>query len=233
MKTQHIIPAIIPDSLLYLQSRLKEVRGFVRRVQIDVMDGTYVPVTTWPYDNSSREAFESKKKEGEGIPYWQDFDFEIDLMVENPENKILDWALVGARCVIVHVESTKNVSEVIDKCYENRLEVALALKPSTDISVLSENINRVLFVQVMGSDRIGHNGVSLDERVLDKIREIKNKWTETVVGVDIGVNEETIPSLCEAGATRFASGSAVFNYASPVGAISNLENIVSKNIKDK
>ncbi len=233
MKTQHIIPAIIPDSLLYLRSRLRDVRGFVRRVQIDVMDGSYVPITTWPYDNSSRKAFESKKKEGESIPYWQNFEFEIDLMVEKPEDKILDWALVGARCIIVHVESTKDVGRVIKKCHENRLGVALALKPSTDINMLSENIKSVLFVQVMGSDKIGYSGVTLDETALNKIREIKSKWPEIVVGVDIGVNEETIPSLCEVGATRFASGSAVFNYASPAAAISNLESIVSKNIKNK
>ena len=232
MKTQHIIPAIIPDSLLYLQSRLKEVRGVVRRVQVDVMDGSYTPVTTWPYDNSSRKAFESEKKETEGIPYWQDFEFEIDLMTEKPEDKILDWSLAGARCIIVHVESTDDVSGVVDKCHENRLEVALALKPSTNIESLSENISRVLFVQVMGSDKIGYNGVPLDDMALNKIREIKDRWPHAVVGVDIGVNEETLPSLCKAGATRFASGSAVFSFASPVGAISNLEDIVSESIKE-
>jgi ribulose-phosphate 3-epimerase len=231
MITQHIIPAIIPDSLEHLESRLSEMRGAVKRVQVDVMDGTYTKNTSWPYSGVQKEAFEAIRREDEGLPYWQEFDFEIDLLLEKPEKRIDEWALAGAACLIVHVESTDKLDDIASECNNRRIEMALALKPSTDIQKLSSQIERALFVQVMGNDRIGYHGVTLDKKVLDKIREIKKQWPHSEVGVDIGVNTETLPQLIEAGAERFACGSAVFNFTDPSSAIVHLENIVSTHTK--
>ncbi len=232
MKTQHIIPAIIPDSLTHLQSRLKDVEGVVGRVQIDVMNGTYAPTSSWPYAGVEREAFEAIRREDQGLPYWQEFDFEIDLLLEKPEEHVAEWALAGAQCLIVHVESTKEMEKIFAECQERRMEIALAIKPSTSIELLAPYIERALFVQVMGSDRIGYHGERLDERVFHMIQSIRSRWPNVEVGVDIGVSEETLPTLCEAGATRFAAGSAVFNYSTPAGAISHLESIVRSNLKN-
>jgi ribulose-phosphate 3-epimerase len=223
MKIQHIIPAIIPDSLEQLERKLREVKGIAHRVQIDVMNGTYAPGKSWPYDGAGREAFEAIRREDSGLPYWQDFDFEIDLLLKNPEERIDEWALAGAACLVAHVESTDKLAEFIATCADKRLEVGLALKPSTDIELLASHIQDAAFVQVMGNDHIGKNGVPLDERVFDKIKEIKWRWSDVVVGVDIGVNEETLPKLMEAGATRFASGSAIFESGDAVRMWKNLE----------
>lgn len=232
MKTQHIIPAIIPDSLTHLQSRLNDVHGVVRRVQIDVMDGTYAPTISWPYSGVDRESFEATRKEDQGLPYWQDFDFEIDLLLTKPEERISEWALAGATCFIVHIESTEKIDEIAKKCFELRIEMALALKPSTNIDLLASHVDQALFVQVMGNDKIGYHGVDLDPSALDSIRAIKQRWPDTIVGVDIGVSAETLPELCRAGATRFAAGSAVFNFSSPAGAISHLESITTECLKN-
>jgi ribulose-phosphate 3-epimerase len=227
---QHIIPAIIPDSYDQLQSRLREVKGIVNRIQIDVMNGTYAPTSSWPYAGADREAFEAIRREDQGLPYWQDFDFEIDLLLKNPEERISEWALAGASCLIFHVESTDKLEEIAHECYERRIEMALALKPSTDIELLAPFIDRALFVQVMGNDRIGYHGVSLDAKALDTIRAIKARWPNVVVGVDIGVSAETLPKLCQAGATRFVAGSAIFNFNTPAGAISHLESVLKHHL---
>ena len=227
MRIQRIIPAIIPDSLTHLQSRLREVHGVVRRVQIDVMDGTYAPTSCWPYSGAGREAFESIRREDQGLPYWQDFDFEIDLLLKKPEERISEWALAGVACLIFHVETTDKLVEIAHECYTRRIEMALALKPSTDIEALAPYIERALFVQVMGNDRIGYHGVDFDTTALKTISAIKTRWPATTVGVDIGVSTETVTLLCNAGATRVAAGSSVFNFSSPAGAISHLEKIVA------
>jgi ribulose-phosphate 3-epimerase len=227
MKIQHIIPAIIPDSLEQLERKLRDIRGTAHRVQIDVMDGTYASGKSWPYDGAGREAFEAIRREDDGLPYWQDFDFEIDLLLKNPEERIDEWALAGAACLIAHVETTEKFADFIAACKDKRLEVALALKPSTEIEMLAPYVADAVFVQVMGNDLIGRNGVPLDERVFDKIKEIKWRWSEAVVGVDIGVNEETLPKLLEAGATRFASGSAIFESGDAVRAYKQLEALAS------
>jgi len=227
MRIQHIIPAIIPDSLEQLERKLRLVKGITHRVQIDVMDGTYTGGKSWPYDGVDREAFEAIRREDEGLPFWQDFDFEIDLLLKEPEERIEEWSLAGASCLIVHVESTTKMKEIMETCATKRLEVGLALKPSTDIDVLEPYIKDAMFVQCMGNDLIGRNGVPLDERVYEKIRSIKKRWPDVVVGVDIGVSEDTIPRLIEAGATRFASGSAVFEGGDAERSWKKLEAIAS------
>ncbi|HCC05218.1 TPA: hypothetical protein DEP58_02835 [Patescibacteria group bacterium] len=233
MRVQRIIPAIIPDSLTHLQSRLREVQGVVNRVQIDVMDGTYAPRVSWPYSGAGREAFEAIRREDEGLPYWQDFDFEIDLLLRNPETRIPEWGLAGVACLIFHIETTEKIETIAQECYERRIEMALALRPSTNIELLAPYIERALFVQVMGNDRVGYHGVSLDTSALATISAIKARWPKTTVGVDIGVSAETLPELCSAGATRFAAGSAVFNFSSPAGAISHLEGVATSCIDKK
>jgi ribulose-phosphate 3-epimerase len=228
MKVATIIPAIIPDTYDRLESSLREVLHVAHRVQIDVMDGTYTPSVSWPYSTVDREVFESIRREDQGLPYWQDFDFEIDLMVQDPERRIEEWALAGATSVIVHVESTQKLDDIFSYCGDRRIEVALALKPSTDISVLAPYIDQAIFIQCMGNDRIGYHAVKLDPSVYEKIRAIKTQWPATVVGVDIGVSETTIPALFEAGASRFASGSAIFDRHDAKDAVVRLEALVAQ-----
>ena len=197
------------------------------------MDGTYAPKPSWPYSGAGREAFEAIRREDEGLPYWQDFDFEIDLLLRNPETRIPEWGLAGVACLIFHIETTEKIEEIAQECYERRIEMALALKPSTNIEILAPYIERALFVQVMGNDRIGYHGMDFDIKALATISAIKTRWPRTTVGVDIGVSAETLPDLCKAGATRFAAGSAVFNFSSPAGAISHLEGIAASCLENK
>lgn len=226
MKTQHIIPAIIPESLEHLRSHLRDMRGVARRVQIDVMDGTYAPTSSWPYVGASKEAFEAIRREDSGLPYWQEFSFEIDLMVREPEKRIQEWALAGVSGIIFHLESTQQLNVIAEECHKRRIEMGIAIKPSTDIALLAPHIDRALFIQVMGNTRIGYHGVALEEDALTTIQMIKERWPHVTVGIDIGVSTETIPKLCNAGATRFAAGSAVFGYGVPANAFAHLENLV-------
>ena len=234
MKThQHIVPAIIPDSITHLRSRLNEVHGVAQRIQIDVMNGSYTPSVSWPYIGTKHEVLAVMHEDNwEGLPYWQDFEFEIDLLIEKPEDSIAQWASVGVACLIVHVESTQKLQEIQEECYSRRLEMALAIKPSSDSNLLEPYVEQALFVQVMGSDRIGYNGVELEDVAIDKVREIHKRWPNLTIGVDIGVNAETLPKLCDAGATRFAAGSAVFNFGSPSGSVAHLENVAVRCIKN-
>ncbi len=46
---QRIIPAIIPESLDHLTACIERVRPFAHEVQVDIVDGHFVPFTSWPY----------------------------------------------------------------------------------------------------------------------------------------------------------------------------------------
>ena len=56
--------------------------------------------------------FDAIIAEEEGMPRWEDINFEVDLMVENPEAVVSKWVSAGASRVIVHVESMKDFEKI-------------------------------------------------------------------------------------------------------------------------
>lgn len=209
-----IIPAILPKSFNGLEGNLSRIRGVARAVQIDVCDGVFVPNTTWPY--ADRAVFETIISEKEGLPFWEDFDFEIDLMVQFAKADALEWVQAGAARIIVHVES-EDAHDALEALQEFRsldggpgIEVALAISLDTPIEKLESLVQYGSEIQVMGIARIGFQGELFDERAIARVRELKQLYPDFTIGVDGGVTLGIVGVLVEAGATRIAVGSALF-----------------------
>jgi len=229
----HVVPAIIPHSYADIKNRMAQVRTYVERVQIDIMDGDFAPEPSWPYVGNEDNMFERVISEEEPMPYWKEVNFEVDLMVTRPADVLDNWIDAGARGLIIHVESEGDVGEMIRHIRHRsgggdlflHTSIGLAFTPSTSLSVLEPYMDRADFVQCMGNDKIGFHGVDLDERVYDILHTLRERYPEHGRAVDIGVNEETAPRLVEAGCTKLVSGSAIFdadNIGAQVAAFQNL-----------
>ncbi len=82
----------MPTSFADLEEKLSFVAGLTPLVQIDVMDGRLTSKKTWPYIFTELDKnFGSILREEEGFPFWNDVDFEVDLMVKEPEKIWRDW----------------------------------------------------------------------------------------------------------------------------------------------
>src|SRR3989344_4452527 len=125
-----VLPAIIPQTKQQLEEEIKKVSGFAKLVQVDISDGKFTSVKTWPYNGRDGEFFEQLKREEIGWPNWQDVEFEIHLMAQNPENVVGDWVHTGVSAVVAHIEATQDFQRVIDICRESAVEVGIAIKPS-------------------------------------------------------------------------------------------------------
>ena len=101
----------------------------------------------------------------------------------------------------------------------------LGIKPSVDVDLLEPFLPEIDFVQFMGNDVVGHSGIELDPSVINKIKYFHDRHPSVEIQIDIGVNEETIPKLKEAGATRFVSGSSIFSAPNIKEAIEKLQNL--------
>ena len=77
----------------------------------------------------------------------------------------------------------------------------------------------------MGNDKIGYHGVELDEKVYEKIKILREKYSDLPIAVDIGVNETTAPLLIQAGATKLVIGSAIFNTDDIIGTVERFRNL--------
>ena len=213
------IPAIIPKNLKDLYEKADSVREYVSTVQVDIMDGKFAPVKSWPYNDLLQ--FENLAKEGK--PLLGNLQYELDMMIERPEKTVHKWMEIGVKAIIIHIDSTEVLDKIIQKTKERGVAVGLALRPHTDIEVLERWIQDIDFVQFMGNQKIGYHGVKLDESVIEKIRELRKKHKDLSISIDIGVNFETAPKLVEAGVNKLISGSTIFKSENIKTAIQKLQ----------
>ena len=104
------------------------------------------------------------------------------------------------------------------------MSVGVAIKPSTDISKLEPFVSGVDFIQVMGSDELGKHGVELEDKAVDMIKALRERYPERIIAIDIGVSEETAGMLVDAGVTKLISGGAILNAAHPEEVYNYLKN---------
>lgn len=207
-----IVPAIIPESFEEIEEKVSKVLGLVDTVSVDITDGMFTPSKSWPFAGKDDHAFQNLIDGDQKLPHAEKISYEIDMMVREPVKYISDWLQVGAENFVLHLGSDTDESllETMERIENEGKRVGVAITPS----VLTEDLEAFLsvadFVQIMGSDKIGYNGVPLDERVYQKISEVKDMYGEVTISIDIGVNRETAPKLVSAGATKLVSGSGIY-----------------------
>ncbi|MEK9181824.1 MAG: hypothetical protein AAB786_02270 [Patescibacteria group bacterium] len=237
-----IIPAVLPKNYEDLKNKISLIRGVVSVAQIDICDGIFVESITWPFsakamqgepflENNLDEHFLKILNEEEGIPFWEEVEFELDLMVGSAVENFDIYTKLGPKRIIFHLEAVgeleefKNFLEGIDPFMRDVMEIGVAINPATPIEQIFSLISHLDFVQCMGNDKIGYHGVELDEKVYEKIKILREKYSDLPIAVDIGVNETTAPLLIQAGATKLVIGSAIFNTDDIIGTVERFRNL--------
>lgn len=188
------------------QTREAEAAG-VDAVQIDVMDGRFVPNITFGPGvvRSLRPLVE--------LP------LDVHLMIVEPERHIEAFAEAGADRIIVHQEATPHLHHVLQTIRELGIEAGVSINPGTPPAVLEEVLDLTDLIQVMTVDP-GWGGQAFLHGQLDKIRRLKlmlgERGLDVPIGVDGGIDATTAPLVVEAGATMFVSGSSIYNDRAPV-----------------
>lgn len=205
-----VVPAILVHDVETFQQRLDALRGTADLVSIDIMDGTFVPQTSFA------DAQDVAKQN-------LDVYLELDLMVNDPLPYIRAWALLPNTVrAIVHAEITDDPRELIRAIHELGLEAGLAFLPATPITDIEHVLNDVDLILIRGNEP-GASGRPLDPSAIEKIRTLRRTAPHLVIEVDIGVNLETIPSLVMAGADILVANSAIFSSKNPCLAFETLQ----------
>jgi ribulose-phosphate 3-epimerase len=174
----------------------------VDRIQIDVMDGRFVPNIT--FGTLAVESLRPLTK----------LTLEAHLMVTPPEGFIEKFARAGADTIIIHQESTPHLHRALQHIHALGKKAGVALNPASPASLLSEVIHQVDLVLVMTVNP-GFGGQNFIPETLGKIREVRNtlrlRGLDCEVEVDGGINLETALRVVEAGADVLVAGSAVYD----------------------
>lgn len=208
---QRVVPAILTANPDELRESLKMLKGHTNWVQIDIMDGKFVPST-------SINLFEL----GEASQF---FNLEIHLMVQAPAKYLEDCKSIGAKRVIFHLEAAQKPEAVIQKMEEYKFQKVMAINPPTHVSRLAPYIQKLDAVLVM-SVNPGFQAQEFMPSVLVKISEIRKLKADILIGLDGGINSENIKRVFDAGADYVGVGSAITKSEDPVGVLKELEALV-------
>ncbi len=221
-----IIPALIPQNLNIVREQFGKILGVAKKVQIDIVDGEYAPVKTWPFNGDQPDEMLSIARGEMEFPYINDFVVEVDMLLLHPIEYLPDLISMGAKSFVIHLDSTDHLKECLETIKNcPGCEAGVGVKPSSNMDLLETFVSDANFVQFMGNEKVGYNGVELEKTVLEKIKIFHDRHSSIPIQIDIGVNETTIPKLKEAGVSRFISGSAVFNSKNPKEALAHLSSL--------
>jgi len=232
-----IIPAILPEDFSDLEEKLSLVAGHVPMVHVDISNATLAKKSNWPYSGDQTD-FLKIVNEVEGFPFWEDVSFEAHLMVNHPKEIIEDWILAGAERLVIHIESFEDEHDLSRtlNILKNRfdknsthlgIEIGLAVNFETPLEKVYPHVLEADFIHLMSIDEIGEQGEKFDKKIFDRIRDLKEKFPETILAVDGGVNLENAPELIEAGANRLIIGSAIFASVDPEEALQDFQEIAT------
>ena len=235
-KKVEIVPAVLPKNFSDLENQVLQIAGRVHRVQVDIVDGTYAHGTflhkaTWPYNDHA--TFDTIVSQEKGLPHWDELNYEFDLMLHNPAEKVMDYVHAGASHIVVHARSDGS-AEAVQKLVDLRedtgalsVQVGVALMCDAQPEELNIFEAQYDYVQVMGIATIGRQGEPFDVRALHLLERLHARYPDLPLQIDGGVKAENIPQLVKAGATFLIAGSAVFGADDPASAVKELEKIAN------
>lgn len=207
-----IIPALLTDKKDELEAMLKICSGFTDYVQIDIMDGKFVPSNSITI--SDVEALNISIK------------CEAHLMVNDPLEWLEAFKKIGAQRIVYHLEIEKDHLEIISKIREAGLSVGIAVNPSTkneEFEYLVDKVDTVLFLSVDP----GFYGASFIPGVLEKIKDFKAKHPGKRISIDGGIKLDNALSVKNAGVNDICVGSAILKSADPKQAYADFLNVLN------
>jgi ribulose-phosphate 3-epimerase len=202
-----IIPAIIARTQKDLDEKLDKVEGYAELVQLDVMDGIFVPNNSldFDFDISGRNTI-----------------FEAHLMIIDPMGWIeKNWWKVAT--IIVHFESCENPEDIVRFVKNKGKKIGFAINPETavhNVKPYLDDIDQLLIMTV----NPGFYGSKFLPETLYKISEVKKIKPDLDIEVDGGVTPETITSINDARANMLVSGSYILKSNNVKESMDKLKN---------
>lgn len=203
-------PSLLSADFLRLGEQLREMESAdAGYVHFDVMDGQFVPNISigLPVLEATRA--------GTTLP------IDVHLMIAQPDRWVEAFVEAGANVVTFHIEATPHAHRVAQTIERAGGIPGVALNPATPLETVSELLPFVGQVLVMTVNP-GFGGQAFIPEMVNKVARlaatIRERNLDCVIQVDGGINETTIGSVVEAGATSIVAGSAVINEERSIAA---------------
>lgn len=173
----------------------------IKVVHIDIMDGHYVPNISIGLGQVA------------SLRKLTDAEFDVHLMVTNPDEFVEALVEAGANSITIHSEVATHLYKSIHYLKSFGIKAGVALNPATPINCL-EHVYPLLDRVLVMSVEPGFGGQGFIPFTLDKISKLNDIRTKNNYGftiqVDGGINLDNIEDVIKAGARDIVVGSSLF-----------------------
>jgi len=205
-----IVPSILAADIARLGEQVEATQeGGADRIQVDVMDGRFVPnITFGPLVVAAVRRHTT-------LP------IEAHLMIVEPERYVEDFAQAGADLIIVHQEVSPHLHRTIQQIKGLGKRAGVAINPATPLAVLQEILGDVDLVLCMTVNP-GFGGQEFIPATLAKIERLRSMiqqhGAQCDLEVDGGIHATTAAQVARAGANVLVAGSSVYDDRNGIAA---------------
>ena len=193
-------PSILAADFANLEKEIKAVRlAGADLIHVDVMDGHFVPNLT-----IGIPVVESLKKVC-SLP------LDVHLMIDRPERYLDGFLKAGSDYLTIHVESTDQVKQCLQKIRAFGAKAGLTLRPGTSVEELYPYLELCDLILVMTVEP-GFGGQSFMKDQVKKVEvlfeERQKRGLSYKIEVDGGITDQTISFVQQA--DIFVAGNYIF-----------------------
>jgi ribulose-phosphate 3-epimerase len=225
-----IIPAILPHRYYDIRDNVEKVYGAVDTVQVDFVDGHFAANRTWWFNNKNEDALAAFLSQEQGLPHWEDMNYEFDLMIKDPLAQIDTCIALGPSKIIFHIESLEQEKmlayfEALPEIVRSTISFGIAINVDTDPTLVTPYLPYIDTIQCMGIANVGFQQQAFDPRAIDQVKKAKQLFPDKHISVDGAVSLDNANALAQAGADTLVVGSTVFLSDDIHGTIYTLQNV--------
>jgi len=217
-----IVPTILTADLDEFSRKATLAKEVVGRLQIDIIDGKFAFPRTVDLAGI-KQLFDA------GL-LASNLHLDLHLMVNRPEDWVRRCLEILPERIIGQIEMMAEARGFINQVVDSGVQAGIALDMETPVESVDEELYHLADLILVMSVKAGAGGQEFDRRALPKIAQIKKKVGDLVkIGVDGGLDEESIELCQQAGADIFYVGKTFWE-------AENLEkryNELSKLIEDR
>jgi ribulose-phosphate 3-epimerase len=215
----HIYPSLMSVAPKNLEDEIDLLQPYCAGFHLDVMDNQFVPNTALSVDTVNNIAKMVSK------PVW------LHLMVKNPEQFYTQFFLPDDSLVSFHIESEIDVARFVKIIREKKQRSSIAISPKTPLEQIfpfCDIVDQVLLMSV----EPGFSGQRfLQESIfrLEKLTMHRKKNNQIFrIGIDGGIDINTIKMIAEKGVDDCAIGSGIFQQPDHLVALHELLEAVAE-----
>ena len=199
-----IAPSIIAGDMTNLEKEVKRCDdGRADYIHLDVMDGQFVPNTTFDYVKIK------ELRPATMIP------FDTHLMINEPVRHVKDYVDAGSDIITVHTEvcDESSFGEIHDLLKSSQVGVGLAINPDTELPDWSKkfipSLDQLIVMSVIPG-KSGQKYIESSHEKTQKLVQILKEYNfDGYIEADGGVTLDNAGSCFADGARAFVGGSAI------------------------